>query len=63
MSFFSESLVVHLFAFSIKLMQVKFSKSLEKEEIITFTKDHIIFFNFQRNYAILKIKQCLNFEL
>lgn len=43
MSFFSELLIVHLFAFSIKVIQVKLSKPLEKEKVITFTKDHIIY--------------------
>lgn len=41
--FFSELLIVHLFAFSIKVIQVKLSKPLEKEKVITFTKDHIIY--------------------
>lgn len=39
-------LIVHVFAFSIKLMQVQLSKTLQKEEMITFTKDHTIFLNF-----------------
>ena len=64
-------LIVRLFAFSIKLMQVKLiSKSLEKEEMITFTKDYVIYLNFwkikksknqkkSRNIGILDYKLVL----
>ena len=68
---FSKLLIVRLFAFSIKLMQVKLiSKSLEKEEMITFTKDYVIYLNFwkikksknqkkSRNIGILDYKLVL----
>lgn len=56
-------LIVHLFAFSVKIIQVKLTKSLENDTI-TFQKA-MFYFKYFRSIMPCqkKLKKCLNFEL